>query len=1014
MTPKWKTTSSESTSTTSSGSSSSSSSSSGSESSSSDSENSSSSANSQKASDAERTKKKTTFPPNRHGKSKTDTVVTTSIENKSKERIPPKNRPVVYSSESEESPSKVKATTKRKPPAKPKATATVAPVIKQQRLPAKAIVATSQQKNIINSKSVANKPNKPSTSTSTNGKVSEKSAKTSLEPVQKKLKKKSIFSPENSSDSDNGVPTKANSAKPINNSTKYPKNQQSKPKPSDTRQKAIAPNRPSLLTKAAQSQKSDSSVSSKSCSAVSGSSASTDSSTDSESSESVASPQPQIKKKDTQSSTAISTAINVPPKRPSATVAPVKPQKCTKRQGTIKSEDEADASASEKEVDEHGETSTTKATTKGKRKLQTRKGSKLLQLQTKAVSDSESDTEAGREYSAGGGFRTLCCLLNTKKQYLRFWMDGLDIYMARRDLVVDGTNFSYTKKHVQGVLRCRYSLFAYGGSMVLRVAESKRSTSKSPVKRAGPSTAARHSSGSNRIPQNSSTSNATSGRSGQGNYGRTRVNKERECPLAPTCDSRGHLSGKLDSHFTLEACPLYHNTTPQACAEFYKERKKREEDRKKAIACLAKKSPKGLHQTTEQRNYQLKVREMRNKWKGNTGDGNESDSSCELQGNEKDRQPRLTNLTPDYDLKLFMEAQAIASEKIEKELKELDYDAEGRNGGGTRVIEMGKWEMEVWYQSPYPEEFSRAPKLYLCEYCLRYAKSRQVLRRHREKCLWRHPPGHEVYRKDKIGVWEVDGKRYKQYCQNLCLLAKFFLDHKTLYYDVEPFLFYVMTIGDSEGCHTVGYFSKEKTSFLNYNVSCILTLPPYQRQGYGRLLIDFKDDDILPNEKERIAELGARVYRNASAVSVAWSLVDVAVAAIERPRSARATGYLLTRVEKKIGSPEKPLSDLGLISYRSYWKDVLLQYLCNFGGKELSVKDISKEMAIDSYDIVSTLQALGMMKYWKGKHIILKKQDVIDDYKERVKRRGPVYKEIDPECLKWNPFQPPKTPSASN
>ena len=31
-------------------------------------------------------------------------------------------------------------------------------------------------------------------------------------------------------------------------------------------------------------------------------------------------------------------------------------------------------------------------------------------------------------------------------------------------------------------------------------------------------------------------------------------------------------------------------------------------------------------------------------------------------------------------------------------------------------------------------------------------------------------------------------------------------------------------------------------------------------------------------------------------------------------------------------------------------------------------------MAIDSSDIVSTLQALGMMKYWKGKHIILKKQ----------------------------------------
>lgn len=46
------------------------------------------------------------------------------------------------------------------------------------------------------------------------------------------------------------------------------------------------------------------------------------------------------------------------------------------------------------------------------------------------------------------------------------------------------------------------------------------------------------------------------------------------------------------------------------------------------------------------------------------------------------------------------------------------------------------------------------------------------------------------------------------FCQNLCLLAKLFLDHKTLYYDVEPFLFYVMTEADTQGCHIVGYFSK--------------------------------------------------------------------------------------------------------------------------------------------------------------------------------------------------------------
>lgn len=49
-------------------------------------------------------------------------------------------------------------------------------------------------------------------------------------------------------------------------------------------------------------------------------------------------------------------------------------------------------------------------------------------------------------------------------------------------------------------------------------------------------------------------------------------------------------------------------------------------------------------------------------------------------------------------------------------------------------------------------------------------------------------------------------------------------------------------------------------------------------------------------------------------------------------------GYLLSKVEEKVGSPERPLSDLGLISYRSYWKEVLLRYMHNFQGKEISIK----------------------------------------------------------------------------
>jgi len=50
------------------------------------------------------------------------------------------------------------------------------------------------------------------------------------------------------------------------------------------------------------------------------------------------------------------------------------------------------------------------------------------------------------------------------------------------------------------------------------------------------------------------------------------------------------------------------------------------------------------------------------------------------------------------------------------------------------------------------------------------------------------------------------------------------------------------------------------------------------------------------------------------------------------------SGYLLSKVEEKIGSPERPLSDLGLISYRSYWKDVLLDYLYNYTNREICIK----------------------------------------------------------------------------
>ena len=52
-------------------------------------------------------------------------------------------------------------------------------------------------------------------------------------------------------------------------------------------------------------------------------------------------------------------------------------------------------------------------------------------------------------------------------------------------------------------------------------------------------------------------------------------------------------------------------------------------------------------------------------------------------------------------------------------------------------------------------------------------------------------------------------------------------------------LFYILTDADSTRDHVIGFFSKEKVSYDDYNLACIVVLPPYQRMGYGMLMIEF-------------------------------------------------------------------------------------------------------------------------------------------------------------------------------
>ena len=126
--------------------------------------------------------------------------------------------------------------------------------------------------------------------------------------------------------------------------------------------------------------------------------------------------------------------------------------------------------------------------------------------------------------------------------------------------------------------------------------------------------------------------------------------------------------------------------------------------------------------------------------------------------------------------------------------------------------------------------------------------------------------------------------------------------------------------------------------------------PPYQRKGYGKFLISFS--------------------------------------------------YELSKKEGKVGTPERPLSDLGVVSYRGYWTRVLLTIIKEREGS-ISVKELSDLTMFKTDDIISTLNHHNLIQYKKGAHVLNAAPKVIEHHMKLAGRPGVL---VDPSKIVWTPY----------
>ena len=296
-------------------------------------------------------------------------------------------------------------------------------------------------------------------------------------------------------------------------------------------------------------------------------------------------------------------------------------------------------------------------------------------------------------------------------------------------------------------------------------------------------------------------------------------------------------------------------------------------------------------------------------------------------------------------------------------------------------VHLGCWQLDSWHHSPYLADY-QTEQLWVCERCLRYTRSAATMKQHEasaESACDGRPTGRRVYDDTAHGVavYEVNGGGSDTdvlYCQCLCLLSKLFIQHKTVYYDVNPFLFYILMLttptdsddgsdGSGGGERLAAYFSKEKTTTEHNNLACIVTLPHMQQKGYGRFLIQLSYQLTL--------------------------------------YAARTHG------RRPTGGPERPLSELAVITYTSYWCDEVGRMLGSGRvGTFVSLRDMAESTAIERSDLIAALQALCVeCSEREGEMGVRVSQDVkqrmarrVDEEEAKRVQRGDIT--FDTDCLR--------------